>query len=86
VAEVERDCEACEVNEYRYGFTFGFDSAGPWGTLACSSDGCEAHQAVRPVFETEPAYTDVQLMEALLDFATDDGWRIDHGAWCSQHA
>lgn len=87
VEDIETECAGCLMNTYRLGFEFGFDGSGPWGTLGCSHEECGAHEAVRPMWsEDRPTYREDELLGVLLDFAEDDGWIIEHGAWCPAHA
>lgn len=79
-------CELCAMNEYDYRIRFGFDGQGPWAALGCSEDGCDAHQACRPVFSLDdPNPRDDQYIAVLFDMCEETGWRLEHGAWCPAH-
>lgn len=73
--------------EYGYVLTFGQDDSGPWAALGCSAPGCGRHQAVRPEWNGGAglSVTDGELLDVLVDFAHQDGWRVELGAWCPEH-
>jgi hypothetical protein len=87
VDHVNDGCDLCVAQTYTYRAEFGFDGQGPWATLGCSEEGCEAHQACRPLWNDGDgtATTDVDLFGALWDFAEQDGWEMNAGAWCPEH-
>lgn len=83
VEDIDTECPGCQVNTYQYRFEFGFDGNGPWAVLGCAADGCQAHQAVRPVWsEDHPGDDDAALISVLLEWAAGAGW---DRAWCPEH-
>jgi hypothetical protein len=84
--DIDRECGLCATSEWSFRLVFGFDGNGPWAVLGCSEDGCETHEALRPVWSKEnPTYREDELLAVLLDFAQEDGWEIANGAWCPVH-
>lgn len=60
------------------------DDLGVWVAIECDFRGCYRHVSGRPVADAD--WSAGQLLDAVVGWAMDDGWRLTGRPWCPDHA